>query len=65
MEGWGFHSTVKSSDPELTLSEGTAGTKMEKSIREAQAQIRIQLKRRTRTLTRLLMLCCACRQEGA
>ena len=29
-EGWGCHPTVKSSDPELFLSEGNAGT-VEKS----------------------------------
>jgi hypothetical protein len=27
VEGWSCHPTVKSSDPELFLSEGTAGTK--------------------------------------
>jgi hypothetical protein len=34
VEGWGCHSIVKSTDPELFLSEGTAGTKMEKRLRE-------------------------------
>jgi hypothetical protein len=33
-EGWGCHSTVKNSDPELFLSERTAGSKMEKRLRE-------------------------------
>ena len=32
VEGWGCHPTVKSSDPELFLSEETAGTKMGKSM---------------------------------
>jgi hypothetical protein len=34
VEGWGFHPTVKNSDPELFLSKRTAGTKMEKRLRE-------------------------------
>jgi hypothetical protein len=34
VEGWGCHPTVKNSVTELFLSEGTAGTKMEKSMRE-------------------------------
>ena len=34
VERWGCHPTVKNSDPELFLSERTAGTKMEKSLRE-------------------------------
>ena len=31
---WGCIPAVKSSDPELSLSEGTAGTNMEKRLRE-------------------------------
>ena len=34
VEGWGCHSTVKNSDPELFLSKRTAETKMEKRLRE-------------------------------
>ena len=34
VEGWGCHPTVKNSDPELFLSKRTAGTKMEKRLRE-------------------------------
>jgi hypothetical protein len=34
VEGWGWHSTVKNSDPELFLSKRTAGTKMETGLRE-------------------------------
>jgi hypothetical protein len=34
VEGWGYHPTVKTSDPELFLSRGTAGTKMEMRLRE-------------------------------
>jgi hypothetical protein len=34
VEGWVYHPTVKSFDPELFLSEETAGTKMEKDMRE-------------------------------
>ena len=30
VEGWGCHHIVKTSDPEMFLSERTAGTKMEK-----------------------------------
>jgi hypothetical protein len=33
-EGWSCHPTVKNSDPELFLSKRTAGTKMEKRLRE-------------------------------
>ena len=37
VEGWHYcHPTVKNSDPELFLSKRTAGTKMEKSLRERQ-----------------------------
>ena len=31
VEGWGFHPTVKNSDPDLFLSERTTRTEMEKS----------------------------------
>jgi hypothetical protein len=34
VEGWGCHPTVKNSDPELFLTKRTAGTKMEKKLRE-------------------------------
>lgn len=34
VEGWGCHPTVKNSDPEFFLSKRTAGTKMEKRMRE-------------------------------
>ena len=34
VEGWGYHSTVKNSDPELFLFKRTAETKMEKRLRE-------------------------------
>jgi hypothetical protein len=34
VEGWGCHLTVKNSDPELFLSKGTVGTKMENRLRE-------------------------------
>jgi hypothetical protein len=34
VEGWGCHSTVKNSDPELFLSKRTAGANMEKRLRE-------------------------------
>jgi hypothetical protein len=43
VEGWGCHSTIKSSDTELFLSEGTAGTKMEKSMRERRSSDRAKL----------------------
>jgi hypothetical protein len=35
VEGWGYHPTVKNSDPELFLSKRTAGTRMER-LRESQ-----------------------------
>ena len=41
MEGWGCHPTVKSSDPKLFLSEGTAGRKMETSMRERNSSDRL------------------------
>jgi len=61
VEGWGCRPTVKSSDPELFLTEGTAVTKMEKGLRgrrsrPVKAQIGIQLKGRPGALTLLLML---------
>jgi hypothetical protein len=34
VEGWGCHSTVKNSDPELFLSKRISETKMEKRLRE-------------------------------
>jgi hypothetical protein len=34
VEGWGCHPTVKSSEPELSFSKRTAGTKLETSLRE-------------------------------
>ena len=34
VEGSGYHPTVKNSDSELSLSKSTAGTKMEKRLRE-------------------------------
>jgi hypothetical protein len=37
VEGWGYH---KNSDPELFLSERTAGTKMEKRPREKRSSDR-------------------------
>jgi hypothetical protein len=38
VEGWGCHPTVKNSDPELFLSKRTAGTKIEKRLREKEVQ---------------------------
>jgi hypothetical protein len=43
VEGWGYHSTVKNSDPVLLLSKRTAGTKMEKSPRERRFSDRSKL----------------------
>ena len=34
MKGYGCHPTVKNFDPELFLSKRTAGTKMEKRLKE-------------------------------
>jgi hypothetical protein len=39
VEGWGCHPTVKNSDLELFLSKGTAGTKMEKKLRERRSNL--------------------------
>jgi hypothetical protein len=43
VEGWSCHPTIKSSVPELFLSEGTAGAKMEKSMRERRSSNRSKL----------------------
>ena len=37
VKGWGCHPTVKNSNPELFLYIRTAGTKMEKILRERQS----------------------------
>jgi hypothetical protein len=37
MEEWGCHHTVKKSEPELFLPKTTAGTKMEKRLKERQS----------------------------
>ena len=42
-EGWGCHPTVKNSDPKLFLSERTAGTKMEKSLKKRRSKNRPKL----------------------
>jgi hypothetical protein len=34
LKGWGHHPAAKNSDPELFLSKRTAGTKMERRLRE-------------------------------
>ena len=44
MEGWGCYPTVKNSDLELSLSERTAGTKMEKRLREKRSGDRPNLR---------------------
>ena len=59
MEGWVCHPTVKISDPELSLSKRTAGTKMEKRLKKRRFSDRLQV------LTLLLMLWCAYRQEAS
>jgi len=46
VEGWGCHPTVKHTDPELFLSERTAGSNMEKILRKRSSSNRIQLKER-------------------
>ena len=43
VEGWGCHPTVKNSDPELFLSERTAGSKVKKSPRERTSSDRAKL----------------------
>ena len=43
VERWGYHPTVKNSDPESFLSKRTAGTKMEKSLRERRSSDRSKL----------------------
>jgi hypothetical protein len=44
VERWGCHPTVKNSDPELSLSERTAGTKTEKRLRERRSSDRPKLR---------------------
>ena len=67
MEGYGCHPTVKNSDSELFLSKRTAGTKMEKRLRERQSNDWPNLasisRGRLQDLKLLLMLWCAYRQE--
>jgi hypothetical protein len=48
VEGWGCHSTIKSSDTELFLSEGSVGTKMEKSLRKRRSSDRPKLESSSR-----------------
>jgi hypothetical protein len=43
VKGWGCHPTLKIFDPELFLSERTAGTQMEKSLREMRPSDRPKL----------------------
>jgi hypothetical protein len=43
VEGLGCHPTVKNSDPELLLSEGTAGSNMERSLRKRRSSDRPKL----------------------
>jgi hypothetical protein len=43
VEGWACHLTVKNSDPELFLCKRTAGTKMEKRLRERSSSDRPKL----------------------
>jgi hypothetical protein len=43
VERWGCHPTVKSSNPELFLSERTTGKKMEKSLRKRRSNDRPKL----------------------
>jgi hypothetical protein len=40
VERWGCHPSVKNSDPELSLSERTAGMEMEKSLRKRRSSDR-------------------------
>ena len=71
VEGWGCHPTVKNSDPELFLSKRTAGTKMEKRLKERWFNVQPNLgsiswgvgRDRDQGLTLLLMLWCDYRQE--
>ena len=48
VKGWSCYSTVKSSDPELFLSEETHETKMEKSMRERRSSDRPKLESNSR-----------------
>jgi hypothetical protein len=43
VEGWSCHPTVKNFDPELFLSARTAGTRMEKRLRERRSSDRPKL----------------------
>ena len=43
VEEWGCHPTVKNSDPELLLCKRTAGTKMEKILRERRSSVWLKL----------------------
>jgi hypothetical protein len=68
VEGWGSHATVKNSDPELSLSKRTSGTKIEKKLRKRRSRDWLKLGSSSKRcllqgLTLLLMLWCAYRQE--
>ena len=41
--GWDYHPTVNNSDPELFLSKITAGTKVEKRLKERRSSDRSKL----------------------
>ena len=43
VEGWGCHPTAKNSDPELLPFLGSAGTKVEKSVKESRSSDRLKL----------------------
>jgi hypothetical protein len=43
VEGWGCHTTLKNSDPELFLFKITSGTKLKKRLRERRSSDRPKL----------------------
>jgi hypothetical protein len=56
VKGWGCHATVKISDSELCISERTAWTKMDKSLRKRRPNDRPTLKSVFLRLTNMLIL---------
>ena len=67
VEGWACNPTVKNSDPEESLSERTAGTKVEKSLRKRMSSYRPKMGSIPREATRpdTITHAVLCSQKGS